>query len=183
MRVIGGTYRGKKLITPENDQIRPTSDRMRETLFNILEHGAGPGIRGSRMLDLFAGSGALGIEALSRGADHVAFVDRSPQSMQLIRQNTALIKSLENTTYLTQDATHLAGNRGPFDIIFIDPPYHKELITPSLENIHNQELLSEGGLIITEYATDEAIDFTGFFEEIKNRKMGEARFSILKRII
>lgn len=181
MRIIGGTYRGKKLIAPQNDQIRPTSDRMRETLFNILEHGTGPGIKGTRVLDLFAGSGALGIEALSRGADQVTFVDRSPQSMKLIRQNTALIKNPENTTYLTQDATHIAGNRGPFDLIFIDPPYHKSLITPVLANIHEHELLSEEGLIITEYATGEDIDFTKFFEEIKTKKIGDASFSILKK--
>ena len=87
MRIIGGKYRSKKLIAPDNDRIRPTTDRMRETIFNIIQHGNGPGIRGSRVLDLFSGSGAFGIEALSREASQVTFVDKSSTSMKLIRKN------------------------------------------------------------------------------------------------
>ena len=181
MRIIGGTYRGKKLITPANDQIRPTTDRMRETLFNMLEHGTGPGIRGSNILDLFSGTGALGIEALSRGAAHVTFIDNSQRSMLLTKQNTALIKSPENTTYVIMDGTTLINTRGPYDIIFIDPPYHKKMMTPALLNLHTQNLLSENGLVIIEYPTGEDIDFTDNFVEIKSKKLGEASFSLLEK--
>lgn len=183
MRIIGGTYRGKKLITPDNAKIRPTTDRMRETLFNILEHGTGPGIRGSKILDLFAGTGALGIEALSRGADHVTFVDNDPRSMKLIKQNTTLIKNPENTSYLTIDGTKTIKNQEPFDIIFIDPPYHKEMINPVLTNIHVQKLLSENGLIIIEYSSSEDIEIPEYFSEIKAKKIGDASFSILEHSV
>ncbi|MBT5185660.1 MAG: 16S rRNA (guanine(966)-N(2))-methyltransferase RsmD [Kordiimonadaceae bacterium] len=180
MRIIGGTFRGKKLITPQNDHIRPTTDRMRETLFNMLEHGAGPGIRRSKILDLFAGTGALGIEALSRGAEHVCFVDNSPQSLKLVKQNTALIKSPKNTKYVTMDGTQIKKTLGQFDIIFIDPPYHKNLITPILLNLHYEKMMTENGLAIIEYASDEIIELTDHFKEIKKRKMGDATFSILE---
>ena len=180
MRIIGGKYRGKILIAPDNDKIRPTTDRMRETLFNIIQHGNGPGIRGSRVLDLFSGSGALGVEALSREAGHVTFVDKSQASMKLIRKNTALINNPANTIYLTQNAINVSKDQGLFNLIFIDPPYHQDLITPALLNIHYQNLLSDEGLVIIEYALDEEIDFTSFFEEIKTNKIGKARFSILK---
>lgn len=179
MRIIGGTYRGKKLITPINDQIRPTTDRMRETLFNILEHGKGPGVRGSKILDLFAGTGALGIEALSRKAAHVTFVDKNPSSMKLIKKNTALIQNPENTSYLTTDATKINSDRGPFDIIFIDPPYNKGVISPTLLNIIDQNLLTKDGLVIIEYASSEQIEIPEYFSELKSKKMGDASFSLL----
>ncbi|MEZ5758128.1 MAG: 16S rRNA (guanine(966)-N(2))-methyltransferase RsmD [Emcibacteraceae bacterium] len=179
MRIIGGTYRGKKLLTPQDDQIRPTTDRMRETLFNMLEHGNGPGIRGSNILDLFAGTGALGIEALSRGADHVTFVDNDARSMKLVKENTALIKSPENVRYIIADAIRIKYPGKAFDIIFIDPPYRKDLITPALTNLHEQGLVNQNSLVVVEYGSDEHIDFTPHFGEIKNRKMGDATFSLL----
>lgn len=182
MRIIGGKYRGKKLIAPNDASIRPTTDRMRETLFNMLEHGSGPGIRGAKILDLFAGTGALGIEALSRGAGHVTFIDNNPRSMKLIKQNTALIKSPENTTYLTIDGAKISKTQDPFDIIFIDPPYHKEMIGPVLANIHEQELLSDDGLIIIEYSSSENVEIPEYFSELKSRKIGDASFSILEMI-
>ncbi len=183
MRIIGGKYRSKKLIAPDNDRIRPTTDRMRETIFNIIQHGNGPGIKGSRVLDLFSGSGAFGIEALSREASQVTFVDKSSTSMKLIRKNTALINNPVNTIYLIKNALNMTKAHGFFNLIFIDPPYYKDLITPALLNIHEQNLLCDEGLIITEYSAGEKIDFTSFFKEIKTNKIGEARFSILKECI
>ena len=170
MRIIGGKYRSKKLIAPDNDRIRPTTDRMRETIFNIIQHGNGPGIRGSRVLDLFSGSGAFGIEALSREASQVTFVDKSSTSMKLIRKNTALINNPVNTIYLIKNALNMTKAHGFFNLIFIDPPYYKDLITPALLNIHEQNLLCDEGLIITEYSAGEKIDFTSFFKEIKTNK-------------
>ncbi|MDG1708451.1 MAG: 16S rRNA (guanine(966)-N(2))-methyltransferase RsmD [Emcibacteraceae bacterium] len=179
MRIIGGTYRGKKLITPPNAAIRPTTDRMRETLFNMLEHGAGPGIRGSRILDLFAGTGALGIEALSRNAEHVTFVDYDRSSMQLVKNNTALIGNPDNTSYITLDGTKITASQA-YDIILIDPPYNKGLILLALQNILERSLLSEGGVIVIEYSSSEEMEIPSQFSEIKKKKMGEATFSILE---
>ncbi|HPF45670.1 MAG: 16S rRNA (guanine(966)-N(2))-methyltransferase RsmD [Alphaproteobacteria bacterium] len=180
MRIIGGTYRGKKLITPVDDLIRPTTDRMRETLFNMLEHGNGPGIRGSKILDLFAGTGALGIEALSRGAAHVTFVDNNSRSMKLIKQNTDLIKSSENASFIVADAVKFKYPGTVYDVVFIDPPYRKNLVTPALTNLHEKGLLNTNSIAVIEYGSDEEIDFTLHFGEIKSRKMGDATFSLLE---
>lgn len=180
MRIIGGKYRGKKLIPPADNNIRPTTDRMRETLFNMLEHGSGPGIRGSKILDLYAGSGALGIEALSRQALHVSFVDNSPQSIKLIKDNCSLIGNPENTSTISMDASKINSRGGAYDIIFIDPPYRQDLITPTLANIINQKLLDNEGIAVIEYASEENIDIPDGFFEIKMKKMGEATFSILQ---
>lgn len=180
MRIIGGKYRGKKLIPPADINIRPTTDRMRETLFNMLEHGTGPGVRGSSILDLYAGSGALGIEALSRHAKHVTFVDNNYKSMKLIKDNCSLIGKPQNTLFLSNDGSKIQKNHIEYDVIFIDPPYRKNLILPTLENIFSQKLINEDGIAIIEYASDEDIKLPKFFLEIKKKKMGEATFSILQ---
>lgn len=179
MRIIGGKFRAKKLNTPSSDHIRPTTDRMRETLFNMLEHGAGPGIKGSRVLDLFAGTGALGIEALSRGAKQVIFVDNDPGAVKLIEKNLSAINNPENTCILKKNALTINKNEGPFDVIFIDPPYRKNLILPTLFRIADQTLLDKNGIIMIEYASDETLDIRTYYEESKTRKMGDARFSLL----
>jgi 16S rRNA (guanine966-N2)-methyltransferase len=179
MRIIGGKFRAKKLNTPSSDHIRPTTDRMRETLFNMLEHGTGLGIRGSRVLDLFAGTGALGIEALSRGAKKVTFVDNDQDSLKLIEKNLSALKNPNNTRILNKSALTIHQNEGPFDVIFIDPPYRKNLIIPTLTNIIDQTLLNNRGIIMIEYASDETLDIPTHYQEVKNRKMGDACFSLL----
>lgn len=179
MRIIGGKFRAKKLNAPSSDHIRPTTDRMRETLFNMLEHGIGPGIKGSRVLDLFAGTGALGIEALSRGAERVIFVDNDPSSVKLIGKNLAALNSPDNTKILTKSALAIGQNIGKFDVVFIDPPYHKNLIDPALSNILDMSLLNNAGIIMIEYASDESPDIPEQLEEINKRKMGDASFSLL----
>ena len=180
MRIIGGNYRGKKLIPPVDNNIRPTTDRMRETLFNMLEHGSGRGVHGTKILDLYAGSGALGIEALSRHAEHVTFVDNNFKSMKLIKDNCALIGKPDNVTFISSDGTKIQKRDHEYGIIFIDPPYRKNLILPTLENIIYQNLISTDGLAVIEYASDEDIKIPDQFREIKMRKMGEATFSILE---
>lgn len=180
MRIIGGKYRGKKLIPPTDISIRPTTDRMRETLFNMLEHGTGPGVRGANILDLYAGSGALGVEALSRYAEQVTFVDNNFKSMNLIKENCALINKSENVIYVSNDCTKFLKRDGAYDIIFIDPPYRKNLILPTLENIILQNIISPDGIIVIEYASDEEITLPKQLSEIKMKKMGEATFSILE---
>lgn len=128
MRIIGGTHRGTLLADvgagDAAAHLRPTSDRVRESLFNVLQGGRfGDPIRGAKVLDLFAGTGALGLEALSRGADHVTFIDNGKAAQALVRENIKKLKRLADTTLLTVDATQAPKTDSPADLIFLDPPY------------------------------------------------------------
>jgi 16S rRNA (guanine(966)-N(2))-methyltransferase RsmD len=154
MRIIAGLYKGRHLKSPPSLDVRPTSDRLRETLFNILA----PEIEGVRFLDLCAGSGAVGIEALSRGAAHVTFVDRSRKMCGLIEANLDMCRVPEDETEIfntdAEDFLRQAINRklAPWDVVFFDPPY-KEDYTGVLEFLatHTRELLSEGALVVVEH--------------------------------
>ena len=181
MRIIGGKYRGLKLHTPNSDHIRPTTDRMRETMFNMLEHGSGPGIRGSNVLDLFAGTGALGLEAISRGASHVTFIDKNPKSLQIAKQNFTALRNENNADFIQADGTKFNSDVVGYDIIFIDPPYNKGLVLPALENICAREMLNENSVVVVEFASNENIDIPTKFSELKRKKMGDATFAILTR--
>ena len=149
MRIISGRYRGRKLIPPRDNEVRPTTDRIKETVFNILA----PRIPGARVLDLFAGSGALGIECLSRGADEVIFVDRSPESVALVHRN---LKGLDGNFRVVQAdyAAALGRLDGRFDIVFIDPPYGSGLGEKAVAEIFARGLLEEDGVICYEHSSD-----------------------------
>ena len=144
MRVITGTARGRRLKTPENDAIRPTTDNVKEALFNILQFD----IEGRRVLDLFAGTVQLGIECLSRGATNVTFVDRDRDALCIVRDN---LKTCGLTaTVLQEDALRFLERGGKYDLIFVDPPYDSELYKPVLETINSVDILSDGGIIVCE---------------------------------
>ena len=155
MRIISGEARGRKLLSPKGLEVRPTADRFRETLFDII----GPDIRGSAFLDLFAGSGAVGIEALSRGAESAVFVDNSPAAAKTIEKNIDLVKFWNRSLVLEADCLdaleNLAGKRRTFDYIFMDPPYYQNLCQVCLDAVRELSLLRDGGLIIIEKASDE----------------------------
>ena len=125
MRIVGGEFSGRPLAAPSSRDIRPTSDRLRQTLFDILAHAYGDAVSGARILDLFAGTGALGIEALSRGAAHALFVEEGVEARGLIRRNVEALGLTGRTRLFRRDATALgpAGTVAPFDIAFADPPY------------------------------------------------------------
>jgi 16S rRNA (guanine966-N2)-methyltransferase len=127
VRIVAGQYRGKALATPSGQEIRPTSDRVRESLFNILAHGVGVEMRDARVLDLFAGTGALGLEAMSRGAAFALFVEESAEARGLIRRNTESLGLMGATKIFRRDATQLGeiGAMAPFGLAFADPPYGK----------------------------------------------------------
>jgi 16S rRNA (guanine966-N2)-methyltransferase len=129
MRIVGGDYRGRGLAAPRSNLIRPTADRLRQTLFDILAHGFDDPVSGARVLDLFAGTGALGLEALSRGASYALFVEEGVEGRGLIRQNIETLGLTGRTRLFRRDATKLgpAGNIAPFDLVFADPPYGKGL--------------------------------------------------------
>lgn len=150
MRVIAGTARGKKLKTPEDQNVRPTLDRVKEDIFNIL----GPAIRGAQVLDLFAGSGALGIEALSRGADSCIFVDKDKKSCNLTKYNLGETRLADKAQILQMEAEaaikKLATEGKCFDYIFIDPPYHLGKTQSLLQNIQKCHIIQENTCIIVE---------------------------------
>lgn len=150
MRVITGTAKGRKLKSPKGMETRPTSDRIKEALFNII----GPRVIDVNFLDLYAGTGAIGIEALSRGALKAVFVEKNPNTVKIVRENLRLTGLLEKAEILTHDADraiNLISAKGEkFELIFIDPPYLKDLEKVSLEMIESKFLLAPGGLVITE---------------------------------
>lgn len=144
MRVITGSARGRKLKTPEGMDIRPTTDNVKESLFNILQFD----IEGRRVLDLFAGTGQLGIECLSRGAGEVVFIDRDRRALQIVREN---LKTCGLTApVLQQEALSYLRSCGCFDLIFVDPPYDAGLYEDVLKTINSVDILSDGGIIVCE---------------------------------
>jgi 16S rRNA (guanine(966)-N(2))-methyltransferase RsmD len=151
MRVITGTARGRKLKEPKGSAIRPTTDMVKESLFNIIQND----IEGRRVLDLFAGTGQLGIEALSRGAAEVVFVDESTSAVKLIRENlahcgfTARVEQTESLSFLERC--------GKFDLIILDPPYDTGLLDAALQKIQKIDILTDGGIIICESRREKII--------------------------
>ncbi|SLM28282.1 putative small methyltransferase [Desulfamplus magnetovallimortis] len=180
MRIISGTCRGRKLISPGNNSIRPTSDRVRESVFNIL----GEMVKGASVLDLFAGTGALGIESLSRGARSAIFADVSRQSCRIIRQNTELCKMTSQSTIITCDLSkaslpyQLTSEK--FNLLFMDPPYNKGFVSATLDNNTLLDTLASDAVIIIEHAPGEPIP--GELERVKlydQRKYGKTVVSFL----
>lgn len=178
MRIIGGRFRGKKLAAPTHQGTRPTSDRARETLFNILLHNPhlGPSVLlGKRVLDVFAGTGALGFEALSRGAGTVSFIENDHVALKALRENLKAF-GLPTLQIFEEDATRLSrSSMAPFDLIFLDPPYHQNLLLPSLENLYHKGWLEEDALVVMEMAKDENIIIPSFLTLILERTSGAAK--------
>ena len=185
MRIVAGEFRGKALAAPEGEHTRPTSDRARQAVFNILEHAAwSPGLRDLRVIDLFAGSGALGFEALSRGAAFCLFVETDEDARGAIRENVDSLSLFGRTRVHRRDATDL-GSRprsdgDPFDVVFLDPPYGKGLGEIALAKLAAGGWINPGALMVFERGVGEA-DFTvDGFEKLDARDYGAARVHFLK---
>ena len=181
MRVISGKVRGLKLDTPKNDDVRPTTDRVKESLFNIIN----PYVIDSNVLDLFAGTGSLGIECLSRGALSATFVDVSKDSINIVKSNVKKARVENESTILNLDfktaIDRLNVQNKKFDIIFMDPPYYKNMFIDALSNIDNSDLLSEDGIIVVEHDTkDKFIDKIGRLEKSKEKKYGNTTLTFYK---
>lgn len=176
MRIVAGRYRGRKLTPPSDDSVRPTTDRIKETVFNILQWD----VEGARVLDLFAGSGALGIECLSRGAAEVVFADKSPASVALIRQN---LKGIEGSyRVLTADFTGvLRSGEDKFDLIFIDPPYKSGLGELAVDAAFDLGRVAEGGTVVYEHSSE--LPFKCAREDIKVRTkvMGSVTVEFIRK--
>ncbi|MDM7924034.1 MAG: 16S rRNA (guanine(966)-N(2))-methyltransferase RsmD [Pyrinomonadaceae bacterium] len=182
MRVIAGTYRGRILKSPPDNKTRPTSDRLRETLFNILA----PRIEGSRFLDLCAGTGAIGIEAVSRGAEHVTFVDRSRRACALIEENLDNLGVPEEVTEVSDlPAENFVGRKHDhgWDIVYLDPPYALDYSVVLFEfGTEESKLLNDDGVLIVEHhAKNELPDEIGLLRRWRVYKQGETRLSFYER--
>jgi 16S rRNA (guanine966-N2)-methyltransferase len=189
MRIVGGEFRGRALKTPQGQATRPTSDRAREAVFNILEHAIwSPGLVGRRVIDLFAGSGALGLEALSRGASHGLFVETDPAARGAIRDNAEALSpggGLNGRTRIhRRDATDLglkpAGDGPPFDLAFLDPPYGQGLGERALAELARGGWLKPGAVCVWERGADEAEIEVAGFEALDQRQYGAAQVRFLK---
>lgn len=175
MRIIGGLFRGRRLVAPKGRSARPTADRVRESLFNILAHGDAPPLAGARVADLFAGTGAFGLEALSRGAAHVHFIEHAPQSLAALRTNVATLGLGGKSTILARDVRHLPEMPAPFDLVFLDPPYREGLIPVALAVLRRRSWIGAGSLIVAEAAQDEALALPEGFHLRKARTIGPAQ--------
>lgn len=180
MRITGGTFGGRALAPPQDMNIRPTSDKVRQAIFNILEHhhfGAFS-LERARVVDLFAGTGAMGIEALSRGAAYCLFVDDSAESRALVRTNVDALQLMGVTKIWRRDARNLGplpqGAGGPFDLAFLDPPYRKNMIAPALAALVGG-WLSANAVVVAEYARDEAVEIPDRFAMADAREYGDTR--------
>lgn len=158
MRIIAGDFKGRKLIPPKNDRIRPTADRVKEAIFSMISFR----VFDSLVLDLFAGTGNLGLEALSRGAQHVTFVEKSVDSIKILNQNIKLLGQVEKTEVIRGDAINvlskLNGAQTAYDIVFIDPPYREKLYQKILSTIVKYDIIKDEGLVIVEHPIDTDIN-------------------------
>lgn len=182
MRVVGGRLRGRTLAGPASKAIRPTADRLRESLFNILLHAYGDPISGARVLDLFAGTGALGIEAASRGAAFVLFVDDGTEARALIRENVATLGLGGATRIFRRDATTLgpAHPVEPFALAFLDPPYGLGLAEKALASARDGGWLSPDALVVVEEAAKAVFTAPEGFAELERRAYDDSALIFLK---
>lgn len=184
MRIVGGQFKGRAIAAPAGRDTRPTGDRAREAVFNILAHAPwSAGLNGRRVLDLFAGSGALGLEAMSRGASFALFVETEAAARGAIRDNIEALGLFGATRIHRRDATDLglkpAGLDGPFDLVFLDPPYHKGLGEKALTCLAAGQWLAPEALIVFECAADETPDVGGL-EVLDTRDYGAAKVLFLR---
>jgi 16S rRNA (guanine966-N2)-methyltransferase len=179
MRIIAGTFRGRRLLTPKGQAIRPTSDRAREALFNILEHGAPP-VRRARFIDLFCGTGAVALEACSRGAAEVLLIDADAAALAIAQTNLQRLGSPVNVRLLARDATHLGPAHQAYDLLFLDPPYRSDLATPALASLANGGWLAPEARIIVELAAREELTIPDGYALEQERRYGAAKFVFLR---
>jgi 16S rRNA (guanine(966)-N(2))-methyltransferase RsmD len=179
MRVIGGKYRGRSLKSPKHEGVRPTADRVKEALFNIL----GARLQGAAFLDLFAGAGGIGIEAISRGAASVVFADQSVQSIKLINQNLSILQPVEQVRVLNLSFRRaidiLAKKNYLFDLVFLDPPFEGGILTQAIQGILAKNLLKADGLIIAEHPSKYKIILPEL--EGKTRNYGDIGLTFLNK--
>jgi 16S rRNA (guanine966-N2)-methyltransferase len=182
MRVVGGRLKGRNLASPSSHDIRPTADRLRESLFNILIHAYDNPLQDARVLDLFAGTGALGIEAVSRGAKFALFVDNGAEARALLRNNVEALGLGGVTKVYRRDAARLGPVHPlePFSLAFLDPPYRMKLAEQALGSLRDGGWLTSGALLVVEEATSAAFAAPAGFEELERRAYDDTEFTYLR---
>src|ERR1700710_870664 len=182
MRVVGGRLKGRNLASPSSRDIRPTADRLRESVFNILIHAYGDPIEGARVLDLFAGTGALGIEAVSRGAAFALFVDNGTEARALLRNNIEALGLGGVTKVFRRDAGDLGPEHpvAPFSLVFLDPPYQMELAEKALASLRDAGWLTIGAMLVVEEAKAAEFVAPDGFEELERRAYDDTEFTFLR---
>lgn len=184
MRIVGGAFKGRRIIAAKGDVSRPTTDRTREALFNILAHRDDFTFEEARIIDLFAGSGALGLEALSRGGAYALFVEIDASARGAIRDNIENLELYGSTRIHRRSATSLgampSSAGGPFTLAFLDPPYRKNLAPRALEELRDGAWLTPGALAVIEQAKDEPPAAAQGFTQIDARHYGDTQLIVLK---
>ena len=181
MRIIAGKFRGRKLVVPKGLEVRPTADRVKEALFSIL----GYQVVGATVLDLFAGAGNLGLEALSRGAERVVFVEQRPKSIDAIRANLDAVSAADRTRIVRQDLTHGLGpaaGQGPYHLVFLDPPYGQSLLDKILPHLLVPEVLAPDATVVAEISSKETLSPPVGLEIADTRKYGHTVLVFLRPV-
>ncbi len=185
MRVVAGRHRGRRLVAPRGRDVRPTAERTRQALFNILEHGhfvpgGGSPLRGARVLDAFAGTGAMGLEALSRGADHAVFMETAREALQALERNIMACREEDRAEILRVDATRPPQARLPCTVAFLDPPYGSGLATPCLAALAAHGWLASNALCTVELSAGEPFAPPSGFDVLDERRYGAALILLLR---
>ena len=185
MRIVAGRHRGRLIDAPEGNDIRPTSDRVRESVFNILDHqNWGPGglsiVTGARILDGFCGTGALGLEALSRGGGHVTFMDKNRTALNLCRRNLDTLGERSAADVLQSDCLKPVRPAAPCGLVLLDPPYKAGLAGPALASLRDAGWLAPGAVCAVETEAGAEPEFPEDFEKLDARKYGTARVHFLR---
>jgi 16S rRNA (guanine966-N2)-methyltransferase len=183
MRIVGGKHRGRRIAAPPGEAVRPTSERAREALFNILAHGRFapvPVFEDARVLDAFAGTGAFGLEALSRGARFATFIEKDRQAREALAANIKTLGESGRTRLLAADATAPPRADGPYDLIFVDPPYHSGLAAPSLEALSRAGWIAREALIVVELAARGDFEPPEGYVLLEQRRYGAGRLFFLR---
>ena len=182
MRIVGGKFRGRQLTEVADISIRPTSDRLRETIFNILCHWTMGDPGDKRVADVFAGTGAMGLEALSRGAEHVTFVEKHQRSLSILKVNISLLKCEKDTDVVAASARNLPSANEPYDLIFLDPPYGKRLLEPALQSLYENCWLKPSCVIVIEAGRSENFIPPAWLDMVDERTSGKTKI-LLARVI
>lgn len=185
MRIVAGKHKGRRLAAPEGSSMRPTSDRAREALFNVLAHRSfhddgRPMLAEARVLDVFAGTGAMGLEALSRGATHATFIERDRTALAALEKNIAELGEASRTSILRNDATALPGAKEAASLAFLDPPYGAGLAEPALTSLVKGGWIEPGAVVIVELGKREDISPPAQFTPLDERRYGAAHFVLLR---
>jgi 16S rRNA (guanine966-N2)-methyltransferase len=182
LRIVAGRHRGRAIAAPEGLQVRPTADRARQAVFDVLAHGADIAgvLTAARVLDTFAGTGAMGLEALSRGAERVWFMERDPAAVAAIRANAARLGESKSCTVLRADALHPPAAELKVSLAFLDPPYGENLAAEALEALAAKGWFADGAIVVVEHDAEDEVVPPHDFHPVDARRYGRARFLFLR---